>query len=91
MVILLDPASSLFGRILILLNIKPETMQATLSFYECEHNGDLENYISDIRDSGGRIIGSKVDLEEEIGYVLFEHDSTFWGKFKKTESYTFIN
>lgn len=66
-------------------------MKTVLTFYECEHNGDLDNYISDIRDSGGHILQSKVDPEEEIGYVLFEHDLSFWKKFKETESHAFIN
>ena len=70
-------------------------MRKSIEFYECEHGGDLENYLSDMRDCGATIISSYVDSEDEIGYVTYEVDEdnleTFMDKFKDTEAYEFVN
>ena len=70
-------------------------MRKSIEFYECEHGGDLENYLSDMRDCGATIISSYVDSEDEIGYVTYEVDEdnleTFMDKFKDTEAYDFVN
>jgi len=68
-------------------------MKSTLEFYECEHSGDLDNYVSDMLDCGATILSSSVDTEDEIGYVRFEVDDieTFMFKFKDTEAYEFVN
>ena len=63
-----------------------------LAFYECEHNGDLEMYIDDIKASGGKVIESRVDFDDETGYVTVEA-ADYWDftqKFKETEAYCFI-
>lgn len=65
-------------------------MKTTLSFYECEHNDDLDTYIHDIRACGGRVIASTINTDEEVGTVLLEHTEDFWNLFKKTDSYEFL-
>ena len=67
-------------------------IKKTLYFTECEHHGDLDNYISDLRDSGAIIIASTVFPDTEVGEVTIEVKdiTTFIKKFKKTESYEFI-
>lgn len=62
------------------------------TFTECEHNGDLENYANDVRNSGGTIISSRVNAEEEEGYMTIEVDdeSKFWDRFNKTDASDFV-
>jgi len=75
-------------------NIKQyKTMRKSIEFYECEHGGDLENYLSDMRDCGATIISSYVDSEDEIGYVTYEVENSddFIYKFINTEAYEFVN
>jgi hypothetical protein len=66
-------------------------MRTSLEFYECEHNGDLDNYIEDIESCGGCVINSSINLEAEIGYVMIEHSPDFWDKFKETDAFNFLN
>jgi hypothetical protein len=63
------------------------------NFYECEHDGDLDNYIGDIVSSGGKIISSSVDSDEETGTVVFEVEDkpTFVEKFKQTNAWQFLD
>ena len=65
----------------------------SLSFYECEHGGDLRRYRADIVSCGGRIKRTDINIPAEIGRIDFQVKSKkgFWGKFKKTSSYGFIN
>lgn len=62
-------------------------------FYECEHYGDLDNYIIDIKKCNGKVIHYSVDYDNEIGLVVIEHDNLtmFLDEFKKTEAYQFSN
>jgi hypothetical protein len=61
-------------------------------FSECEHEGDLENYKTDIINSGGKIVDSGVDHEAEEGWIRFETDDkdAFMVKFKQTDAYGFM-
>ena len=61
------------------------------TFYECEHSGDLEDYISDIEKSGGKDVKAEADFEEEEAEVKFqvEDKEEFLEKFKKTESFNY--
>ena len=61
---------------------------ATIRFCECEHDGDLDNYLDDLRSAGAKVIGSSVDPEEEMGTVSveFEDEQTFMKAWHKTES-----
>ncbi len=64
-----------------------------LEFYECEHSGDLEMYIADVRNCGARIIKQSVDCDAELGYLTIEvrDEKEFWNEFKETDSYGFLN
>lgn len=64
-----------------------------IEFYECEHQGDLDNYIEDILESGGEVITSEVNYDSEIGFVRIEvsNKQDFMEKFYQTDSYDFIN
>lgn len=66
-------------------------MKATLYFYECEHNGDLDEYISDIVKSGGKILDKKINYEAETARVDVEIDETFAEKFRTTRAFGFSN
>lgn len=68
-------------------------IRITKTFSECEHQGDLDNYCSDIAASGGRIILAQLsDCEEcETGTVVFEVEDkkAFYERFRKTDSFGF--
>ena len=63
-----------------------------LNFFECEHNGDLDNYKEDVIASGGDILNSGVDYEAELGWmkVQVKDDTEFSAKFMETDSYAFL-
>jgi hypothetical protein len=63
-----------------------------VTFSECEHDGDLDNYKTDIINSGGKIVDSGVDHENEVGWVRFETDDkdAFMTKFRETDAYGFM-
>ena len=65
----------------------------SLSFYECEHNEDMEDYIYDIGSSGGIIIDQVLNEDAEYCTITFdiENKSDFITKFKKTDSFEFID
>lgn len=62
-----------------------------IRFHECEHYGDLDMYIYDLRQSGAKIIDSGVNDEAETGYVYvdIENFEAFLVKFKTTSSFDF--
>jgi hypothetical protein len=64
----------------------------TLRFSECEHQGDLENYKNDIQNSGGVILDSGVDSDNEEGWIKtsIEDKDAFMLKFKQTDAYEFM-
>jgi hypothetical protein len=68
-------------------------MRKTILFTECEHNGDLQNYIEDLEFSGADIILSEVNSSEEEGTVIIEITDfeNFKGRFKLTDSYDFAS
>lgn len=65
----------------------------TLTFYECEHEGDLDNYADDVRECGGKVIDSEINEDAEIGRltVQVEDKATFLAKFKETDAAQFLN
>lgn len=68
--------------------------KVTLTFGECEHEGDLDNYAEDIKNSGGfNIENGKVDTSEEEGSISFEveNQKDFLTKFRETDSFDFCN
>ena len=60
-------------------------------FGECEHSGDLDRYLDDVRLSGGTILNSNINYISEVGVVELEVEyyDEWLEKFKKTESYLF--
>jgi hypothetical protein len=64
----------------------------TLRFSECEHQGDLDNYKTDVQNSGGVILDSGVDSDNEEGWmkVSIEDKDAFMLKFKQTDAYGFM-
>lgn len=65
--------------------------EMTVHFYECEHDGDLDNYASDLRDSGAEILSTSCNSEAETGAIKIrvkDFDS-FLTKFKETDSIGF--
>ena len=46
--------------------------KVTLCFYECEHDGDLNEYLDDIRESGGQVINSDLNYDAETADVEVE-------------------
>ena len=66
-------------------------MKTTLYFSECEHDGDLDNYVSDVINSGATIISSQINHDEETARVEIEYQPEFVEKFKKTDSFDFSN
>ena len=68
-------------------------MKINISFNECEHDGDLENYKEDLRSSGAMVKMSRINHLEETGEVVVEVEdkNVFFDKFKETESYEFSN
>ena len=64
-----------------------------LEFYECEHNGDLDYYLDDIIECGGKIVSSSVDHDSEIGHVVVavKNRKEFITKFQETDASQFLN
>ena len=64
----------------------------TLEFYECEHQGDLDNYIADFP-KGTVIISKSINSDAETGTVVIEvyNSAMFWDLFKETDTYGFLN
>lgn len=61
-----------------------------LTFSECEHYGDLDNYADDVQASGGMIESREVDTEEETGTLECSVPHDFWTKFKTTNAFEFL-
>jgi len=66
-------------------------MKVNLEFHECEHQGDMDNYINDLLDCGATQINSNINYEAEIGTVDFEVKDygVFLSSFEKVEAYEF--
>jgi len=74
------------------MDIMKNSKEMKLAFSECEHQGDLDNYIADIIKCGGKIIKSEVIADEEEGWILFEveNKNSFWLKFHEVDSFAFV-
>lgn len=64
-----------------------------ITFHECEHYGDLENYMNDLIESGAFITGNNLNYNEETADVRFsvENKQEFLIKFSKTSAFEFSN
>lgn len=62
-------------------------------FVECEHEGDLNNYLHDIFDCGGIYVSSELNYDAEIAEVSIEVDNIpeFLKKYNETEASDFGN
>jgi hypothetical protein len=47
-------------------------MKFHLRFYECEHQGDLNAYLDDIRACGGQVLQSQLSEADEEGVAQIE-------------------
>lgn len=65
--------------------------EMTVYFHECEHEGDLNNYITDLREAGASILSSSCNSDAESGVVRIgvKDLASFLSKFKETDSYEF--
>ena len=70
-------------------------MVTSIHFTECEHEGDLDMYIGDLRRSGATIVSSDINFDAETGEVYIEIDEdkmdAFVKAFKETDSFDFSN
>lgn len=68
-------------------------MKVTLHFHECEHQGDLDNYLNDLMDSSATILTSEINYDEETAKVEVEVDAygIFLNIFEDTDAYEFSN
>jgi hypothetical protein len=67
-------------------------MTNTLIFSECEHQGDIENYQSDIIKSGGKILDSEFDhINETVTIIIEYEEDDFLEKFINTNAFQFSN
>jgi len=62
-----------------------------ITFSECEHQGDLNNYADDVRESGGTILEESVNTDIEEGTILVEVEDkqTFVNKLSETDCWDF--
>ncbi len=68
-------------------------MKFFLRFYECEHQGDLNTYLDDVRASGGQVLQSQLseDDEEGVAQIQVSDFSAFKAAFQKTDSADFCD
>lgn len=62
-----------------------------ITFNECEHAGDLENYKADLTDSGVTVLSSTENFHEKectITIQISDYES-FIKKFEDTDAYRF--
>lgn len=66
-------------------------MRLQITFYECEHGGDVGHYEADLRRSGAKIIESDLNIEAECCSIEFEVDdkTAFKEAFKDTDAFGF--
>ena len=67
------------------------TTKIEILFHECEHPGDLNNYIDDITSCGGNIIDKELHYDSETALVdvSVEDKDEFITNFKKTDAFDF--
>lgn len=64
-----------------------------LRFYECEHGGDLEHYLTDLRESGATLLRPQFDPDAEEAVVEFTVTDfpAFKTAFQQTDSADFAD
>jgi hypothetical protein len=68
-------------------------MKCTIYCHECEHEGDMNNYLYDIRNSGAKVLSHEIFYDSETGEIHVEIDDLdkFNEKFQETDSYDFCH
>ena len=66
-------------------------MRLNITFYECEHSGDIGHYETDLRRAGATIVESDFNSEAESCTIEVEvaDKSTFTEAFKATDAFAF--
>lgn len=64
-----------------------------LRFYECEHHGDLQTYLDDVREAGATVLDHHLDqdAEEAVVKLQVEDFDAFKSTFQKTSSANFAD
>jgi len=62
-----------------------------LTIYECEHHGDVQSALSEIHESGGKVLSSELHYEREVAVVHVEAEDykEFNNKFSQTDTFEF--
>jgi len=65
----------------------------TVSFYECEHEGDLENYVEDLLTAGAKVLATTLNEQAETGSATIEvaDRAAFIKRFQLSNSYGFAS
>jgi hypothetical protein len=66
-------------------------MRLNITFYECEHGGDVDHYEADLRRAGATIVDSDLNSEAESCTIQVEvaDKYTFLDSFKLTDAFGF--
>jgi len=66
-------------------------MKVTIYFHECEHQGDMQNYLGELMECNAKIVTDSLDYEAETGTIEIEveHYGEFLGRFEDTDAYEF--
>ena len=67
--------------------------QMEIHFTECEHEGDFDQYASDLRNSGAQELSGSINYDTETCTICVsvEDEVLFLDKFEETESFDFSN
>ena len=66
-------------------------MRLNITFYECEHGGDVDHYEADLRRAGAVIVESEFNDSEESCTIQVDvaDKSSFKEAFKETDAFGF--
>jgi hypothetical protein len=54
----------------------------TLTFYDCDHHGDAEQYAADLTASGAKVLGTKMNWQASQCEITFEVPTEQWASFE---------
>lgn len=71
----------------------PSPKTLSMSFYECEHEGDLDRYLRDLNRCGARVQNSSINFDAETAEVIIQIPdfAAFKSEWQKTESADFAD
>lgn len=66
-------------------------MRLQVTFYECEHGGDVDHYEADLRRAGAKIIESNLNSEAECCTIEIDvaDKAAFKAAFEDTDAFGF--